>query len=301
VNIRFGVACLLLSTMGGAAAKDLTRTCAQCVEWNKPQKPFRIFGNTFYVGTHGLASILITSRGGHVLIDGALPESAKQIASNIRSLGFRVDDVKVIVNTHAHFDHAGGIAELQRLTGARVLASEWSAKVMSKGGVGRGDPQNGSLSPIAAIRNVHTLLDGEAIALGDISLAAHSTPGHTPGGTSWTWKSCENNVCHEMVYADSLSPVSAPGFKFMDSHEYPQALTDFEKSFAFLESTPCEILLTPHPEVSALWDRLEMRENGGGTEAIMSPGACRKLAEQGRGRLRDRVDSEHTKQDAKHD
>jgi metallo-beta-lactamase class B len=293
--------CLLLLVTGGAAAKDIVRHCPQCVEWNRPQKPFRVFGNTYYVGPHGLGSILITSREGHILIDGALPESAKQIASNVQSLGFRIEDVKVIVNSHAHFDHAGGIAELQRLSGARVLASEWSAEVMSKGGIGRGDPQKGSLSPIAAIKNVHTLRDGKTIDIGDITITAHLTPGHTPGGTSWTWRSCDANACREMIYADSLTPVSAPGFRFSDSRAHPQALSDFEKSFAFLESTPCDILLTPHPEVSGLWERLEMRESGGGSEAMLSSGACRKLAEQGRGRLKERLDSERSKYAAKQD
>jgi metallo-beta-lactamase class B len=295
VNLRKKLFCLLLFLPACAAAKDITRHCPQCVEWNQPQKPFRVFGNTYYVGPHGLGSILITSREGHILIDGALPESAQQIASNVRSLGFRLIDVKVIVNTHAHFDHAGGIAELQRLSGARVLASAWSAGVMTKGGVGRGDPQNGSLSPISAVKNVHTFRDGEVIMVGDTALTAHLTPGHTPGGTSWTWKSCEDSVCHEMLYADSLTPVAAPGFKFSKSREYPQALSDFDKSFAFLESTPCDILLTPHPEISGLWIRLETRERGGVSDAMLSPGACRKLAEQSRGRLRERLEAESSK------
>ena len=295
VNLRTRLFCLLVVLSACAAAKDIARRCPQCAEWNQPQKPFRVFGNTYYVGPHGLGSILITSRQGHILIDGALPESAKQIASNVQSLGFRITDVKIIVNTHAHFDHAGGIAELQRLSGARVLASVWSASVMRKGGVGRGDPQYGSLSPIAEVKNVHTFRDGEAIVLGDAVLTAHLTPGHTPGGTSWTWKSCESSVCHQMVYADSLTPVSAPGFKFSDRREYPQALSDFERSFAFLESTVCDILLTPHPEVSGLWDRLETRERGGGSDAMMSPGACRKLAEQSRGRLRERLEAERSR------
>ena|ERR1700733_8790609 len=100
------------------AAQEVRSSCANCAVWNKPQQAFKIYGNTYYVGTHGLSSILITSDSGHVLIDGALPESAPPIVANIRSLGFRVEDVKLIVNSHAHFDHAGGIAELQRLSGA---------------------------------------------------------------------------------------------------------------------------------------------------------------------------------------
>lgn len=138
-----------------AVAQKPSPACAQCAEWNGRQKPFRIFANSYYVGTHGLSSILITSTAGHVLIDGALPESAQQIAANIQTLGFRIQDVKVILNSHVHFDHAGGIAELKRLSGARVIASEWSAGVLKKGGIARDDPQYGETRGIARIGRRH--------------------------------------------------------------------------------------------------------------------------------------------------
>jgi len=268
--------------------------CKQCSEWNQPQSPFRIFGNTYYVGPHGLSSVLITSNAGHVLIDGGLPESAHLIAANIRSLGFSVEDVKIIVNSHVHFDHAGGIAELQRLSGARVLASPWSASVMKRGGIGRGDPQFGIISPIDAIKNVTTLRDAESFRVGDIVITAHLTPGHTPGGTSWTWRSCEGSICREMVYADSLTPISATGFKFTASRAYPHALADFEKSFAFLEATPCDILITTHPDSSGLWDRLERREKGATPNPMVDSAACRQLASRGREQLQQRLAEERT-------
>jgi metallo-beta-lactamase class B len=284
----------LLSLLSIAAAIAQTKNppCAQCAEWNKPQAPFRIFGNSYYVGTHGLSSILIPSKAGHILIDGDLPESAKQIVEHIRSLGFRVEDVKIILNSHVHFDHAGGIAELQRLSGARVMASPWSAAVMRQGTVGRGDPQYGITAPIAAVRNVHELQDGETLRVGEIAITAHFTPGHTPGGTSWTWKSCEGIVCHDMVYADSLTPISADGFKFTTSRVYPHALQDFEKSFAFLEAAPCDILITVHPEASDLWNRLDARQRGTSSDPMVNSSACRQLAEQGRERLRERIAEE---------
>ena len=126
---KYFLTCLLLAFPAMVEADQHANPCPQCVEWNKGQVPFRIFGNTYYVGPHGLSSVLITSSAGHVLIDGDLPESAPRIVDNIQALGFRLKDVKIIVNSHVHFDHAGGIAELQRRTGARVLASEWSAEV----------------------------------------------------------------------------------------------------------------------------------------------------------------------------
>jgi len=278
----------LASGQNGAPASS----CSNCPVWNTKQEPFRIYGNTYYVGPHGLSSILLTSKAGHVLIDGALPESASQIAANIRSLGFRVEDVKLIVNSHVHFDHGGGIAELQRLSGARVAASPWSAEVLTKSGVGKGDPQFGSIPPVALVRGATTLRDGQTLRVGDIKLTAHFTPGHTPGGTSWTWKSCEGKRCLNLVYSDSMTPVSSEGFRFSDSREYPTALQDFEKSFAFLRAAPCDILLTSHPEASGLWEHLEGRRKGVQPDPVVSPNACKELAARAAEQLRNRLESE---------
>ncbi|MDY6949307.1 MAG: MBL fold metallo-hydrolase, partial [Pseudomonadota bacterium] len=112
----------LLSVTGRAHAASID--CSQCEAWNREQAPFRIFGNTYYVGPHGLSAVLITSPAGHVLIDAALPQSAPLIARHVQQLGFEMSDVKIILNSHAHYDHAGGIAELQKLSGAKVLASD---------------------------------------------------------------------------------------------------------------------------------------------------------------------------------
>lgn len=290
-GIRCNFLCWLL--LVGSSFGQATTTCSSCAEWNLPQKPFRIFGNTYYVGPHGLSSILITSEAGDVLIDGALPESALQIAANIRSLGFRIEDVKIIVNSHVHFDHAGGIAQLQRLSGARVYASPWSAAVMRKGAVPRDDPQYGIISPISPVQNVIELHDGEMLKLGRSDLTAHFTPGHTPGGTSWTWQSCEGDTCYGMVYADSLTAVSVPGFRFT---EHAQLLHGFETSFAFLESTPCDILVTPHPDASNLWERIEAHQRGAKPDLLIDANACRRLAENARSKLELRERQEEDRQ-----
>jgi metallo-beta-lactamase class B len=284
------LACLIL--LCGVGWGQATTRCSSCAEWNRPQKPFQIFGNTYYVGTHNLSSILITSDAGSVLIDGDLPESAGQIAANVRSLGFRIGDVKIIVNSHVHFDHAGGIAELQRLSGARVYASPWSAAVMRRGAVARDDPQYGVIAPIARVKNVTDLLDGETLKFGPILLTAHITPGHTPGGTSWTWRSCEADVCYEMVYADSLTPISAPGFHFT---KHAELIHGFEKSFAFLETVPCDILITPHPEASDFWDRVEAHQRGAKPDPLVDRAACRQLADKARDELALRQQEEAAK------
>ena len=283
------LACLLSAFWVQPQAAQQKTSCSECAEWNKPQAPFRIFGNAYYVGTHGLSSLLITSAAGHVLIDGDLPESVPLIEQNIQALGFRLQDVKLIVNSHVHFDHAGGIAELQRRTGARVVASGWSARVLKKGAVAEDDPQFGLIRPTATVKNVSTLSDGEVFHVGDIALTAHLTAGHTPGGTSWTWKTCAGAECRDVVYGDSVSPVSANGYRFTD---HPNTTEDFEKSFRFFENVPCDILITAHPDASDLWDRLALREKGVKPDPMVNPGSCRTYAASGRERLRQRLAGE---------
>ncbi len=276
-----------------AAQVDSARAaqCSNCAEWNQPQAPFRVFGNTYWVGTHGLGSILVTSPQGHVLIDGALPESAPLILASIRALGFRPEDVKLILNTHAHFDHAGGIAALQRATGARVATSPWSATVLEHGTSGPGDPQYGVLLPYPSVAHVDTFADGDTLRVGPLALVAHFTGGHTPGGTSWSWRSCDGSRCRNVVYADSQTPVSADGFLFTKSTTYPSALADFAHGFATLEQLPCDILLTPHPDASQLWQRLAARD-AANVDALVNAGACRAYAAAARDRLAKRVADE---------
>ena len=272
------VCAVLFSFCLVSAQTQTTPPCEACAEWNRPQVPYRIFGNTYYVGTRGLSAILITSDEGHVLIDGALPESVPQIVSSVRELGFKVEDIRLILNSHAHFDHAGGIAELQRLSGATVAATQWSASVLSSGVVPPSDPQFGVITPIAPARSVRIIKGGEIVGIGPLALTVVETPGHTPGGTSWTWRSCNGAECHDVVYIDSLTAVSADGFLFTRSRDYPNAVADFEKSFKTLEGLPCGLLLTPHPDAS----RALMKD----------PNACRTFVAAARERFRTRVQSE---------
>ncbi len=292
--IRTSLTTLLLSAL--LAASTVTHAvqraaCKHCDEWNVTQKPFRLYGNTYYVGVRGLSSILITSDQGHVLIDGDLEESAPKIAASIRKLGFRVEDVKLILNSHIHFDHAGGIAALQRLSGATVAASPSSARVLREGHSGPDDPQYPSSRGIPPLASVKVVKDGETLRVGPLELTAHLTPGHTPGGTTWTWRSCENERCLNMVYADSLASISADGFRFTHNSTYPHVLEDFEKSFRTLDDLPCDILLTPHPESSDLWTRLK-RRNSGQSDALIDGAACRHLADREREQLKARVAAE---------
>jgi metallo-beta-lactamase class B len=299
------LASLLVTTVvtQAQAATD----CSNCAQWNVSQKPFRVYGNTYYVGVRGLSSILITSPQGHILIDGDLAESAPKIAANIQALGFRVKDVKLILNSHVHFDHAGGLAELQKLSGAQVAASPPAARVLKAGHSGPDDPQYGIALSITPIAKVKVIKDGETLHVGPLALTAHFTPGHTPGGTSWTWQSCDRAAsegtpsggdqdrCLNIAYIDSLRAISAPSFHFSNNPAYPNVRAGFEKSFATVAALPCDILLTPHPEVSDLWDRLAKRDQGD-ANAFIDPGMCKQLAQSAKADFDKRMADEAPRQ-----
>jgi metallo-beta-lactamase class B len=277
----------LLLLAGGAPPAPPTTPCQLCAAFNETQEPFRIFGNAYYVGVHGLSSLLLTSSEGHVLVDGDLPESAAKIAASIRAVGFRVEDVKLILASHTHFDHVGGIAELARLSGARVLASKRAAETLRQGKSGPDDPQYGTLFRFPPWPRTGTFADGEVLRVGPLAVTAHETPGHTPGGASYSFSPCETSRCLNMVYADSLNPVSAPGFQFTHSAKYPDAVADFERSFATLSTLPCDILVSAHPDASAFWEKHEKHD-------FVDPGACRKYVEDARERLRKRIAEERS-------
>jgi metallo-beta-lactamase class B len=289
------VAAALLALSNTAAAQGgdpLTRaysaeSCQSCAGWNAPQAPVRIHGNTYYVGTRGLTALLITSPEGHVLIDGGLPNSAPLILANIRALGFDPRDIRLILNSHAHFDHSGGIAALARASGARVAASEPSARVLEAGASQAGDPQYGVLLDFPPVANVQRFADGETLRVGALAVTAHLTTGHTPGGTTWTWRSCDETSCVDFVYADSQTPISADGFRYTDSRDYPHAVADFERGHAKLETLSCDILVTPHPAASSLWERLE-----GDRAGLIDRDACRRYAANARQQLQRRLQTE---------
>ena len=285
-----GVLVMLASLAGAGLLAQNQNFSQQRIEWNKPQKPFKVYGNTYWVGTRGLGAVLITSDRGHILIDGALPESVPQIRDHIKELGFKLEDVRLLVNSHVHFDHAGGLGQLQQLTGAHAAASADAAKVFASGESGPDDPQYGILPPIDRLKNVEVVRQGQILKVGSLMVMARMTPGHTPGGTSWSWKSCEGARCLDLVYADSLNPVSADGFKYSTS---PLAKA-FEGSFERLETMRCDILLTPHPAFAQVLEKLAARE-AGKTDAFIDPGACKAYVAAPRKSLAARLATEGAK------
>lgn len=265
--------------------------CSLCDAWNRDQAPFRIFGNTYYVGTHGLSAVLITSPEGHVLVDGALPQSAPLIARHVEQLGFRMSDVKVILNSHVHFDHAGGIAELQTISGAKVIASDIAANALRTGKVDRTDPQFGHLPSYPGAENVEALGMRNSIEVGALRLSVLRTPGHTPGGASWTWRSCEEQRCLSMVYGDSLNAVSDDSFRYGGDERYPTAASDMLSSIETLAAVPCDVLIAAHPEFTGLWSVFDEHGKGDRNQLVDSS-ACRRYAEAGKQRLEKRLAAE---------
>lgn len=244
--------------------------CRSCADWNEPQAPFRIFGNTYYVGTAGLSVILIDSGDGLVLLDGALPQSVPLIEAGMGALGFSPGDIRVIALSHAHYDHSGGIAALQRLSGARVVTSRHGARTLARGDLLEDDPQYGGVNTaFPAVVGAEIVEDGAGIGIGNITLRAVYTPGHTPGGMSWTWRTCMADDCRQFVYADSLGPVAGDSYRFSDGMADP-----LRASAAAVARLDCDILLSPHPFLFRMHEKL-----GQGGDAFIDGDECASYAE----------------------
>jgi metallo-beta-lactamase class B len=231
-----GSAALLLVGAAGLAAQADPAGRAR----NQPMPPFRILGNLYYVGASDIAVYLITTPAGHILIDGGYVETVPLIRRSVEQLGFRLGDVKILLNSHAHQDHAGGFAELQRLTGARLYASVRDAPLLESGG--KSDPLLDATFP--PVKVAKTLADGEVVRLGGTELVAHLTPGHTPGCTSWSMRIADAGTRRDVVFLGSTSVL--PGMRFTGKPTYPGIADDYERSFRVLKALPCDVFLGSH-------------------------------------------------------
>ncbi|WP_419808918.1 subclass B3 metallo-beta-lactamase [Sphingomonas sp.] len=260
---------------------------AQCVGkegWSDPAPPIRIFGNVYDVGTCNIVVLLIAGDRGAVVIDGATAEAVPSIVANIERLGFRPSDVKLLLSTHEHGDHAGGLRDLRRRTGATMAATPAARAALESGVPARDDPQRtGSVPEFRGVPVDRTVRDGEVVALGSLRLTAHATPGHAPGSTSWSWRSCANGICHRIVYADSVSAISSEGYRFA---RHPAYVAAFRASLARIAALPCDLIVTPHPAASSLYERLA------GSMPLSSASACAAYADSGRTKLDQRLAAE---------
>lgn len=215
-----------------------------------PDEPFRIAGNLYYVGATGVTAFLITGPEGHVLIDGGYPETAPLIIASIARLGFDIGDVKVLLNSHAHFDHAGGLRELQEASGAELWISEGDADLVAVGGAG--DRTFGPLRHLGfgrypAARVDHRFKDGDTIRLGPLALTAHVTAGHTRGCTSWSFPVRHGD--RELLAVSVCSLSLLPFMSFGEEESYPGITSDFEQSFRTLRRLPADLFLASHGNV----------------------------------------------------
>ena len=257
--------------------------CAGKQGWSDPAPPIRVFANIYDVGTCGVVVLLIIGRKGHILIDSATAEAAHDVARNIERLGFKLTDIRLMLASHEHLDHVGGAAELQRLTGARLMVMPEARYAVESGLLAQDDPQFGLYPPFPPARVDAVLRDGQTVSVGPLRLTAHSTFGHVRGSTSWTWTSCESRTCRAIAYADSATAASAPGYRFSD---HPNYVERFRASLRKIGHLRCDILITPHPPVSNLYARLA------GEAPLVDPSACADYAAAAAGKLDERLASE---------
>ena len=242
--------------------------CAEDAGWDDPGPPMRLRGNSWWVGTCGIGAILITGSDGHVLIDSGTEAGAEVVLANLAALGIAPAEIKLLLLSHEHHDHGGGLARLQAATGARLLLSPAAAQVMASGRAGADDPQVGLNPGFAPVEADGVLRDGEAITLGNLVITPLATPGHTPGGMSYQWRACEGGDCRNIVYADSLTAISNDEYRFAD---HPAYVATFRAGLALLETAPCDMLFTPHPAASDIHPRAA-------AGLVADSGACRRYA-----------------------
>jgi metallo-beta-lactamase class B len=253
---------LLLLSFTTAISQDADERRA----WNRPVKPFRIVGNIYYVGVAGVTSFLITTPAGHILLDSGLPETVPLIQESIKQLGFKLEDVKILLNSHAHFDHAGGLAQLKKLTKAKLMIGEGDAEIIRNGG--RGDFQWGDKLTFEPAQVDRVLHDKDKVELGGVTMIARITPGHTKGNTTWTMKVREGAKELDVVFAGSTT---APGYKLVKNPLYPNITDDYAHTFALLRTLKCDVFLAPHGGFFALEEKRQRLEKGEKPNPFIDP------------------------------
>ena len=265
----------------GFANDPFTRPMAleRAKEWLAPLPPEKVFGRSYLVGFKGLSVALIDTGAGLVLIDGALPQAAPAILENVRRLDFDPKAIKFILSIEPHFDQAGGLAALARDTGATVVASARGADGLRLGALARDDPQFGYGSRWPRVIRLLVMKDGEVLKLGRTAITAYATPGHTMGSMSWAWQACEGKTCKAIVFAASLNPVSAGGYRYTGPSS-AAIVGGFAASYRRMDSLACDLLISAHPDNAG-----EGRYND-----KLRP--CRSYAERSRKLLAKRLASE---------
>src|SRR5688572_21043359 len=216
-----------VAALGGAAQSKSYRA-----DWNQPATPHQVIGPVYFVGTNALASFLITTRSGHILLDPGFEQTVPLIKNSMRALGFKYEDIRILLNSQAHYDHAAALALIKRETGAQLAAMADDAPLLESGG--RDDFVFGDEYPFAPVTVDRRLRDGEVIELGDLRLTARHTPGHTKGAATFFTTAVDRGQAHQVVFATSTTV--NPGTKLVDNPKYPNIVQDWERTYAILES-----------------------------------------------------------------
>ncbi len=239
--------------------------------WNEPIPPFNIIDNVYYVGVKGISAFLITTPAGYILLDGGFKESVPYIRKSMEELGFYFNDIKIILNSHAHADHAGGIAEIRRITGAQVVISEGDATLISNGG--RGDLQWDDDLPFDPVVPDRIITDGDTVTLGGITLTARITAGHTKGCTTWLMKVQDGEKTRDVVFLGSLT---APDYKLVNNEKYPDIISDYLATFRLLKNLQCDVYLSAHSGFFKLHEKRENLANNPVINPFIDPAGFRE-------------------------
>lgn len=283
-------ACLMLFGTASHAALD-----AEDSSWNQPVTPFRMIGNIYYVGASDVTSYLIVTPKGLILLDGGFAETAPQVEANIRTLGYKLSDVKILLNSHAHYDHAGGLAELKRMTHATFEASAADSVLLANGG--KGDFSFGDKHPYAPVRADRILQDGDRVELGGTTMTTHLTPGHTKGCTTWTMQVMEDGKPHDVVF---LCSVSILDYSLVNNPAYPGIATDFTRTFATLKSLPCDVFLGAHGRYYGLQEKMARMQKHEPGNPFIDPQGYREYLDKAEANFKQALEAQQKAAGAAH-
>ena len=284
VAVRYSSHFIVLLATGSLA---FGQTDPASLAMNEPVPPFRIVGNLYYVGATEVASFLITTPQGHILLDGGFVKTAPQIEKNIVQLGFKIEDVKILLNSHAHLDHAGGLAELKQKSGAKLIASSGDAPLLRSGG--HGDFRFGDRLTFPPVVVDRIIADGESINLGDQKFTAWLTPGHTKGNTTWTTKISDGAKSYDVVFAGSPTALD---YRLVEKESYPGIAADFEKTFAVLKRLRCDIFLSDHGTFFRFLEKRERLRHGEDPNPFIDPEGYQRFINHFEKEFRDKVEQE---------
>ena len=258
--------------------------------WNAPFRPFRIIGNVYYVGVTGVSSFLVTTPDGHILIDTGFEMTVPRIKESVSKLSFRIEDIKILLSSHAHLDHVGGHAVMRELTGAKIMMSEADAALLASGGTTDYTPYATNVMAYAPATADRLLHDGDKVSLGGTTLTCHLTPGHTKGCTTWTMDVTEQGKVYHVLFFGSTTVLD--GVSLVNNAKYATIAQDYLKTYQKLKSLPCDVFLAPHAGFFGLADKAAKLEQGETPNPFIDPSAFLNFISRAESDFREKLQRE---------